>query len=570
LDGVSRNPLPQFSRPPWATMQRAPRVASLHAEATSGVRPAFFAVIGAVLLVLAIASVNVANLLLGRSVQQRGELAVRAALGANTARLVRQLLTETVMLALMGGVVGIAVAFAAVQALIALAPPNVPRLSAVAVDGSALLFALSVSTLVGVLLGLSPAVHASRVNPIAGLNSDSGRAVGGHRVARRTLVVTEVALALVLLVSAGLLLRSLNRIFAVDPGFEPAGLVTMQLQVSGQKYGSDTAIFEFTARALDAVRRESGVSSAAFSSQLPLSGDDDQYGAHFESSETGRTEGSVQRYGVTPRYFETMGIPLVRGRFIDRSDRRGAPLVMVINESFARRKFPGRDPIGQRVHLGPDRGPWFTIIGVAGDVKQLSLAASVSDAAYIPTDQSWFADRALWLVARGAGDPSALAARLRAAIWSTDKTQAVVRIGTMNSVVEQSAAHRRFALLVFEAFALVALVLAAFGIYGVISGTVSERFREIGVRSALGATSRDIVSLVIRQGLGLTVMGVAVGLPIALGATKLIVSMLYGVSRVDALTYAAVVALLIVVAGIACWIPAARAARVDPTTALRQ
>jgi putative ABC transport system permease protein len=570
LDAVARNPIPEFRRPPWAAMRRAMLITSLHEDATRAVKPALLAVFGAVLLVLVIACVNVTNLLVARGVQRQGELAMRAALGAGRGRLVRQLLTESLMLATLGGAVGILVAHAGVRALIALAPANLPRIDAIGVDGPALLFALGVSSLIGIAIGLSPAFQASRTDLKAGLREGTRRVSGGHHLARRALVVAEVALALMLLVSAGLLLRSLELLFSVDPGFAPAQLATMQLRISGQRYQNDTVSFDFVARALEAVRRVPGVTSAAFTSQLPLSGDEDEYGVHFRTSGTSRTASEVIRYAVTPGYFETMGIPRVQGRLLEKTDRLGTPLAVVLNESFARRMFPGKSPLGQQLHIGPDRGPWFTVVGVVRDVKQLSLAGRESDAAYIPTDQSWFADRALWLVARVQGDPAAIAPRLRDAIWSVDRTQSVTRVGTMNHVVTESAAQRRFAMIVFEVFAAVALVLAAIGIYGVISGSVTERIREIGIRSALGASSGDIVGLVVRQGMTMTVLGMLIGLPAAVAATRLLVTLLYGVSRVDAWTYGAVVVLLGGVAAMACWIPASRAARVDPTITLRQ
>ena len=570
MDAVSRNPMPEFQRPPWAAMSRAPLVASLHEVVTRGVRPALLAVFGAVLLVLLIACVNVANLLLARGVQRRGEMAMRAALGAGKGRLVRQLLTESVMLAVCGGVVGMLVAWAGVRALVALAPASVPRVEAIAVNGPALLFALGVSTVIGVLIGLSPAFQASGTDLKIGLDAAARRVSGGHQGARRTLVVAEVALAVMLLVSAGLLLRSLNKLFAVDPGFRPDHVATMQLQITGQRFQDDALVFDLGARALDAVRRVPGVRSAALASQLPLSGDDDEYGVHFESSPGRRTESAVVRYAVSPGYFETMGIPLLYGRALDATDRLGSPPSVVLNEAFARRKFPAGNAVGQHLHIGPDTGPWFTVVGVAGDVKQLSLAGRESDAAYIVPAHSWFADRSLWVVARVDGEPGAIAPAIREAIWSVDATQSVVRLGSMNDVVATSAAQRRFALIVFEAFAVAALVLAALGIYGVISGGVSERTREIGVRTALGATSGDIVGMVVRQGLMLTAAGILIGIPAALAATRLLQTLLYSVSQMDAITYGGVVALLAGVAAIACWLPAIRAARVDPSITLRE
>ena len=494
---------------------------------------------------------------------------MRAALGAERTRLVRQLLTETMMIAVVGGALGVLVAELGVRALVALAPPELPRLAAVGVNAVTLAFALIASTIVGLSIGLAPALQATRSDLRSALSTGSRRTAGGHSASRGTLVVAEVALALVLMVSAGLLLHSLERLFAIDPGFSPSHVLTMRLEATGRAYENDGDTHLYFQDVLDAVRRVPGVTSAAFTSQLPLSGDGDTYGAHFESSPTAHNESAVFRYAVTPGYFETMDIALVRGRTLATSDRAGVPLALVINESFARRKFPGRNPLGQRLHLGPDRGPWYTIVGVVRDVKQLSLAVSQADAAYIPTDQSWFADRVLSLVARTRGDPRALAQAIENAVWSVDKNQPIVRVATMDDVVATSAAQRRFALVAFEAFALAALALAAVGIYGVLSGSVSERVRELGVRLALGASPRDVVRLVMRQGMTLTATGIVLGLLGAAAASRALITLLFGISRLDPATYFSVVGLLLGVAAVACGVPAWRAARVEPSVALR-
>jgi putative ABC transport system permease protein len=264
-----------------------------------------------------------------------------------------------------------------------------------------------------------------------------------------------------------------------------------------------------------------------------------------------------------------MGIPLRRGRLLDAHDVRGKPVAVLINESFAKRKFPDQNPIGQRVHVGSMDQPWYTIVGVVGDVKQMSLAVSQGDAAYIATEQWYFPDKPLWLVVRARGDAAALAPAIRSAIWSVDKDQPIMRVATMDDLVVASAAERRFTLILFEAFALVSLVLAATGIYGVLSGSVAERTREIGVRSALGASRGNILALVLRQGLGLTGLGVAIGLMGAVVASQTIDTLLFGVSRLDPITYLSVIALLAGASAIACWVPARRATKVDPLVALR-
>jgi putative ABC transport system permease protein len=315
-----------------------------------------------------------------------------------------------------------------------------------------------------------------------------------------------------------------------------------------------------------------GVTGAAFTSQLPLSGDlEDGYGVHFESSPTGNQEAdnAALRYAVSPGYFETMTIPLRRGRLLNARDTADAPPAVVISESLAKSKFPGQDPTGQRLRVGPNDGPWYTVVGVVGDVKQTSLVMSQSDAVYITTTQWRFTDRALWLVVRARGDAASLAPAIRNAIWSVDKDQPIAQVATMDNLLAASAAERRFALILFEAFGIVALVLAATGIYGVLSGSVTERTREIGVRLALGASRSHILALVFRQGMTLTGLGVVIGLSGAVAATQAIVTLLFGVSRLDPITYLGVITLLVCVSVIACWVPAWRAARVDPSITLR-
>lgn len=571
LDQIAGAPIVAIPPAPWASVQNGFIVTSLQDDLTRAVKPALLAVLGAVILVLAIACVNVSNLLLARSEQRRGEFAIRAALGAGRKRLIRQLLTESLLLAAIGGLVGMIVAKLGVRALVALSPAGLPRVNAIAVDGSVFAFATGVTVLIGIGFGLIPALHAARPNLQTGLRQGSRRTAGGHHGVRSTLVVAEVALALMLLVGSGLLLRSLQHLFGVAPGFNPSRLLTMQVQISGHRFDDDANTRQFFAQSLDAVRNIPGITAAGLTSQLPLSGEYDKYGVRFESSlpDDPEGEGGVFRYAISPGYIEAMGIPLRRGRVLDEHDITGAPLAALINESFAKRRFPGIDPIGQHLHLGQDTGPWFTIVGVVGDVKQLSLAVNESDAVYVPLPQWYFADHALSLVARSRTNPTALAPAIRAAIWSVDKDQPIVRVATMDDLVADSAAERRFALILFEAFALVALVLAAAGIYGVLSGSVTERTREIGVRSALGASRSHIVGLVVRQGMLLTGLGTLIGLIGAAAASQALISLLFGTSRLDPLTYLGVMVLLLAVSAIACWVPAWRAARVEPSITLR-
>jgi putative ABC transport system permease protein len=393
---------------------------------------------------------------------------------------------------------------------------------------------------------------------------------------RRVLVIVEVAVALVLLVSAGLLLRSLQRLFAVSPGFDSAHVLTMQVKAAGHAYDRDPNVQRFFEQVLTAVRAVPGVQDAAFTTQLPLSERSDKYG-YDVPARPGQTDdgddGSAFRYMVTPDYFQAMRIPLLRGRLLDQHDIAGGPESILINESFAKRVFPGKDPIGQRIRFGPEIGsdtrPWDVIVGVVGGVRQESLALAEPDAFYVNMGQWSWVDNTQTLVVRTAGDPAALGPAVRAAVWSVDKDQPVIRMATMESLVQRSAAQRRFALIIFEAFGLVALLLAATGIYGVLSGSVTERTREIGVRVALGASRGGILRLVLQQGMTLTGLGILIGLFGAAAATQALVTLLFGVSRLDPTTYVGVIVLLFGVSVLACWLPARRAARVDPVLALR-
>ena len=569
LDVIARSPLAEFPRVPWASLKQGLVVNSLQHEVTRAVRPALVAVLGAVLFVLAIACVNVTNLLLARGAQRRGEFAMRSALGARPSRLTRQVLTESVLVAVLGGALGMLVAEAGVHALVALSPPGLPRLGAIRVDGAVFTFALVVTTLAGLLVGAVPALAASRADLQTALQQGSRRAAGGHQWTRRVLVVAEVALALVLLVSAGLLLRSIERLFAVDAGFDTTRLLTMQVQGSGRRLDSDAARLRFFEQILESVRKLPGVEAVALTSQLPLSGDRDGYGIRLDGQHDLKDVSGALRYAVTPGYLDTMRIPVRRGRALDARDVAGAPRAALVSESLAKRLLPDRDPLGQPIQFGPEEGPPYTIVGVIGDVKQTSLTIETDDAVYVAMPQWHWVDSVMTLVIRAHGDAASLTPAVRAAIWSVDRNQAIARVGTMDSLVARSEADRRFALILFEAFGLVALLLAATGIYGVLSGSVAERTREIGVRAALGASRLDILSLVARQGMVLMAVGMLIGVAGAVMASQALVTMLFGVSRLDPVTYGAVVLLLTLVSVVASAIPAWRAARVDPAITLR-
>jgi putative ABC transport system permease protein len=545
----------------------------LQGDLTQGVRPALLAVLGASLSVLLIACVNVANLLLARGSQRSAEFAMRAALGAQQGRIARQLLTECLMIATFGGALGIVVAEAGVRALLALSPPGLPRLNAISVDGTVLLFAFVLTTFIGIAVGMVSTFQASRADLHSGMRTNIGRTTGSHWM-RRTLVITEVSLAVVLLVSAGLLLRSMQQLFAVDPGFDAGNLLTMQVQESGHRYDSDAARLQFFQQALENIRRVPGVVFAGLTTQLPLSSDQDVYGIQFEKDDNPLGDATF-RYAVSLGYLETMHIPLRSGRLLNERDVAGAPVAVLITQSLASREFAGQDPIGQHVRLGPDIGkvdrPWATIVGVVGNVKQQSLAIGDEDAFYISTAQWAWAEEVQSVVVRVRAQTNAasVAPAIQEAIWSVDQDRPITRVATMDSLLAATAQERHFVLVLFEAFGLVALVLAAIGIYGILSGSVTERTRELGVRAALGATRAGLLALVLRQGMTMTSIGLALGLCGALAAGRALNSMLFGVTWLDRVTYLGATALLFVVSGVACFIPARRAASIDPMQALR-
>ena len=566
---IARNRVSAFARPPWATMGAGLGIQYLHDTVTLTIRPVLLALAAAVAILLLTACVNVTNLVLARGIRRRGEMALRSALGADRQRLVMQLLSEAVALAVAGGVLGALVANAALSGLLAAAPANLPRVSAIELDGVALAFALGLSVVVGITTGLVPAFAGSRATLQHELRENRRSVSAPHRRARAALVVGQLALAVILLVCAGLLMRSMSRLFSVSPGFDATNVLTMQIRVAGPRFTNDTVTRTYFNEVIAAVRNVPGVASAALTSQVPLSGDNDMYGVHFDATATAKNAPEVIRYAVTPDFFATMRIAPLRGRVLDANDRAGAPLAAVFNQSFAARMFPGRNPIGQHVHIGADDGPWYTIVGIVPDIKQIGLGAKQTDEVFMTTDQSPFADRTLSIVARTKVPPASAASGIEQAIWSVDKTQAVSRVEPMTQLLRASESQRRFALMVFEAFAFAALLLAAIGIYGMLASGVVERFREIGIRLALGASPVDVRALVIRQGLGIAVGGVAVGSVGAMAASRAVESLLFGVGPLDALTYGLVAALIAAVAVGACWLPASRAAAVDPAITLQ-
>jgi len=568
LKQIARDPVSRFTRPAWASMPQGVTVEPLLLALTSETRPAMLAVLAAVMLLMLIACVNVINLLLARNAQRRGELALRTALGASRGRVMRQLLTETLVLASAGGIAGLLAAQVTLRALVLLGPRDLPRVAGLAIDAPVFWIAFAVTAVVGLLVALLPTWSNRDLKAV--LPQGSWQA-SSHHVVRRSLVVAEVAFALVLLAGASLLFRSLQQLFAVAPGFDDRSVLTLQVQIAGPRYRDPESTHRFFREALEAVTRVPGVATAALTTQLPLSGDSDVYGLRFESasSEPGSADGAAFRYAVSADYFQTMNIPLRSGRSLSDQDRSDATPAVLINESLARRRFRDVDPLGQRLHIGPTDRPWFTVVGVVGDVRQLSLETDQFDAVYVTAEQWHFPDLARWFVIKSRGDAAALAPAIQAAIWSVDRDQPIVRVAPMSQWVAATAGTRRFALILFQVFGVAALLLTAVGIYGVVSGGVTERVREIGVRTALGASRGSILAMVMRQGLRLSIAGIAIGVVTAALASRGLTTLLFGISPLDPASYVAVVLLLISVSILASWLPAWRASRVDPAATLR-
>ena len=546
-------------------------VISVQELVTRRLRPVLFAVSGATALVLLIAIANVANLQLAHAMRRETEFAIRAALGAGRGRLAQQLVAEGLILSTLGAVAGVAIAYASLPALIARLPEELPRLGAIRVDRWALGMAGSISVLIAFVIGLAPAWRGGSASVFDTLRGGT-RLTGSHRLAARAgLVVMEVALAMVLLAGAGLLSRTLVELYEVDAGFEPRGLLTLEAQATGPKYATREALFAHHDRLREAVLAVPGVVAVGVASQLPLGGNLDTYGIRVQDKphENPNVVLDADRYTVSHDFMEAMGIRLLRGRYFTPFDRDSTPPVVIVSEALADRIWPGEDAIGKRVHLGDPMSPWREVIGIAGNVKHSGLDAEVTQQIYIPERQWQFADNQVVLVVRASGDPLAIAEAVRLAVRSVDPDQPITRLATMDQVIARSTAQRSMALILFAVFAGVALLLAAAGIYGVLAGHVAERTREIGVRSALGATPSDIVRLVLAQGARLAVLGLALGLAGALAFGRLLSTMLYGVQPGDPWTLVLVSLVLAFVAVTACLVPARRALRVDPMTALR-
>jgi putative ABC transport system permease protein len=537
------------------------------------IRPALLVLFGAVGLVLLIACANFANLLLARTSTRRQELTVRAALGANRAQLIRQVLMESVLLALLGGAAGLLLGSWGIDALLALRPEDLPRVENVHLDGFVLAFTFLLALATGVLFGVLPAWEATRLQ-IGGVLSAGGRSVtGGRSVFRSFLVVAELALALALLIGAGLLGRAFSRLTSVAPGFNVDHVLTMRVELPEARYRAVAPQTHFRDQVLENMNALPGA-QAAMISELPLGGNAISHNFLIEGRPplAKGDEPELYNRSVAGDYFKVLGIPLLRGRTLDRDDRAGVPAVGVINEAMANTYFPQADPIGARIRWARSEGvDWITIVGVVGNVRHFGLAAPEEPAIYTPYAQSaqeWKRWSEIVVKTTGASSPE-LVRQLKAAIWKADPLIPVTEIRPMTKVLAVSLAEQRFNTLLLAIFAGVALLLAGVGLYGVLAFLVTQRTREIGIRVALGAQARDVMRLVLRQGMTLSFAGVAVGVALSLAGTRVLAGLLYGISPTDPATFATLAILLVFVALLACVVPARRAMRVDPIIALR-
>jgi putative ABC transport system permease protein len=558
---------------PEENKNRRTELIPLYERIVGSTRATLLILFGAVGLVLLIACANFANLLLARAAARQQEIVIRAALGAGRRRLVRQMVTESVLLSVLGGAGGLVLATWGIDLLIALKPANLPRLSAIGIDLWVLAFTFGLSILTGVVFGLVPALSASHLNVNEALKEGGRSATGSatSHLLRSLLVISEIALALVLLIGAGLLIKGLWLLRSVDPGFKTENILTMRVELPESRYKEIPKQTAFRQNLMDGLNSLTGV-AAGMISELPLSGDQLTHNFVIE----GRAplavgeEPELMTRSVGGDYFRAMSIPLLQGRDFSAQDRSDTPMVGLVNESFAREYFPGESPIGARISWARGQRQWMTIIGIVGDVKHFGLNQPEAPAfysSYAQLNQSW--KRWMYLAVRSDMDMATLTAEVKKQIWAIDKLIPVTKVQTMREVMAASIAEQQFNMTLMGIFAGVALVLAAVGIYGVASYSVTQRTREIGIRMALGAKGSDVLRLILRQGAMLAAIGVAIGLVAAFALTRLMSSLLYGVSATDPLTFTVISLVLIGVALVACFVPARRATKVDPMVALR-
>ncbi len=538
-------------------------------------RVAILVLLCVVAFVLLIACANVANLLLARAAARQKEVAIRTALGASRGRVIRQLLTESVLLAFIGGALGVLLAMWGVDLLIALSPGDIPRTGEIGIDGRVLGFTFGVSLLTGLIFGLAPALQASKQDLHEALKEGGRGGTTGPRRARvrSALIVSEVALALVLLVGAGLLVRSFFKLRNVSPGFDPENVLTLNVPLPGTRYKEGARTSAFYQRLIERVKALPGVESVGAVSHLPLTGAEELDGFNIEgrpSPDSGENVQTADFRVVSTDYFRAMKIPLLSGRYFTEQDTADAPGVIVIDETLARRFFPNEDPLGKRIdESGSPNGRGFlTIVGVVAGIKHSSLDAEPKPAMYVSYLQSPWLDMTLAVRTGGAGAEN-LAGAVRQEVWALDKDQPVARVVTLESLFAKAVAPQRFQMMLVGLFAAVALLLSVVGIYGVMAYSVTQRTHEIGIRMALGAQRGDVFKLLMSQGMTQALVGIVIGLAGAFALTRLMSSLLFGVSATDPLTFGGVALLLAAVALLACYVPARRAMKVDPMVALR-
>src|ERR1043166_3532014 len=565
---------PLAAQYPADNKNRASVLIPLHERIVGQSRQSLLVLFAAVSLVLLIACANFANLLLARAAEREREFVIRSALGAGRWRLVRQLLTESVLVSLSGGAIAVLLAIWATNLLVALQPDNLPRLQEIGVDGRVLAFTFGISLLTGIVFGLLPAWTASRsaVNEALKEGGRSATAGGTRQALRSTFVVAELSIALVLLVGAGLLIKTFWNLRSVEPGFRPDHLLTMRVELPEARYQPVAPQTRFRRQALDAINGLPGV-QAAMVSELPLSGDslDHDFLIDGRPPIAPGDEPSLETRSIMGSYFQTMQIPLRLGRdFVSADFQDKAPEVGIVNDTLVKQFFPNEDPLGKRIRFARDPAiHWITVVGVVGDVKHFGLDLPEQPALYTPYTQINPWKRWMTVVARTQSNPESMAQAVKQQIWKIDSQLPITKVKSMNDVAAASFAARRFNMLLLGLFAALALVLAAVGIYGVMSYAVTQRTQEIGIRMALGAKTGDVLKLVLKNGMGLTLLGLALGVSGAVAATRLLATLLFGVTPTDKPTFVAVSAVLVVVALLACYIPARRATKVDPLVALR-
>ncbi len=546
-------------------------VRPLLTNVAGGTEPALYTLLVAVGLILLIACANVANLLLARSTTRRKEFALRAALGASRTRLARQMIVESLTLSSLGGIVGVFLATWSLYLLRLLAPGGIGRLDEVHLNTTVLGFTLGATIATGILFGLAPALQACRLDPHEALKQGARDGLSQSRpVARRSLAVLEVALAFSLLLGAGLLLKSFYRVAQVDPGFEPEGVFTAQIALSGSTYREESQVAEFFERVLERLRNSPGIESAGVVTPLPLSDNFDRAGFHIRERQIPSAQApSVDRFIVSPDYLPTMRIPVLRGRGFTAQDRGDSSRVALVSKTLADLQWPGEDPLGKQIQLGgrDEDGPWDTVVGVVGDVRQQGLDSPPTMQAYLPHAQVPYA--MLQIVVRSGLDRSALEGEIREAVWSLDKNQPVFDMETMPERLSHSLSDRRFTMLLLSAFGALALILAVIGVYGVLSYSVSLRTRDMGIRIALGANRRNVLGMVLGEGGVLALVGIALGAAMSLPLVSLMSKLLFGVSPHDPLTALVGGMALASASLLACYLPARRAAAIDPMEALR-